>query len=80
MSSNQGKESHMTKKAKQIEPHFADLVKGVHEDLHAKGIQGVQVTAIHFAAASPSPCPPGMKWDCRDDPGTGGVKCGCFPI
>jgi hypothetical protein len=73
----------MVDKAKQIKPHFADLVAGVHEDLKARGIDGVRVSAIHFApaatAADESPCGPGEVWDCRDDPTTGGVRCGCFP-
>jgi hypothetical protein len=68
----------MTKKAKQITPHIEDLVAGVHSTLKEKGIEGIQVSAIHFTAAAAGP--PGMKWDCRPDPTTGGVHCGWFPV
>jgi len=69
----------MEHKAKLIKPHFEDLVAGVHEDLKQKGIDGVRVSAIHFASADQPPCGPGMKWDCRANPQTGGVDCRCYP-
>jgi hypothetical protein len=64
----------------QIEQHFQHLAEGVHEDLRAKGITGLQVTGMQFAPKDEAQCPPGTVWKCVEDPETGGVRCGCFPI
>jgi hypothetical protein len=69
----------MEHKAKEIKPHFAELVDAVHKVLKKKGIDGVEVSEMHFRPMDDSRCGPGMVWDCRPV-GTTGVKCGCFPI
>jgi hypothetical protein len=66
--------------AAEIERHFQELANGVHEDLKAKGIQGLRVTGMQFGQAADTQCPKGTVWKCVEDPETGGVKCGCFPI
>jgi hypothetical protein len=70
----------MQTRAKQIQPHYEDLVAGVHEDLKAKGVEGLRVSAIHFVPAGNPQCGPGTAWDCKPDPTTGGVRCGCYPV
>jgi hypothetical protein len=69
----------MKNKAALIGAHFNDIVEGIHQHLKTKGIDGVRVSAIHFAPADAQPCGPGMVWKCVEDPATNGVRCGCFP-